>query len=570
MKENTKILYLLKNKKVMAILAFILVTAVAIAAVAAANRSSGEITYRETTALRGDLVVGISERGSVDVGTVDQLFELDLSALQRAGTEENSGNANNGFGAEAMGGGAPGGNGGGFGMFDQIFNMAGSENKTDTDTIGSLKIEKVCVTVGQQVSAGDTLYLLEEESVKEIEEELQGNVEKAQADLNAVYADQKLSAQTAEYTYESSVAYGNYADTEYNTSIRLLEDAVAEKEKALQKAKELLEAYQQQEEQLNADYEEAVKALENCEWSRDHTDKWENTYHYVMYFQMAGTAQSNVDTLEQKKEQLEQSIEQAGQNVETYTRELSEAKRSLAEGKLTAQQTLSLRQLAAAAAQETYDIASAYLEDSAKEQEETYADAKERWEEYSTHIDGNAVKAKYNGVITEVSLKEGDTINTNDKLLTLYNTDDVSITVDVDEEEMQDIGVGTLANISFTAYPDKIFRAEVTEIGDAQTDGNGNVSYSVTALIQGDVTGLYQGMTGEITFITREIKEVLYVPNRAVSREGTVSYVKVRDENGKVRKQKVTTGFSDGINVEIAEGLSEGDTVLIESKVSES
>lgn len=570
MKENTKILYLLKNKKVMAILAFILVTVVAIAAVAAADRSSGEITYRETTALRGDLVVGISERGSVDVGTVDQLFELDLSALQRAGTEESSGNANNGFATGTMGGGAPGGNGGGFGMFDQIFNMAGTESKTGTDTIGSLKIEKVCVSVGQQVSAGDTLYLLEEESVKEIEEELQGNVEKAQADLNAVYADQKLSAQTAEYTYESSVAYGNYADTEYNTSIQLLEDAVAEKEKALQKAKDLLEAYQQQEEQLNADYEEAVKALENCEWSRDHTDKWENTYHYVMYFQMVSTAQSNVDTLEQKKEQLEQSIEQAGQNVETCTRELSEAKRSLAEGKLTAQQTLSLRQLAAAAAQETYDIASAYLEDSAKEQEETYADAKERWEEYSTHIDGNAVKAKYNGVITEVSLKEGDTINTNDKLLTLYNTDDVSITVDVDEEEMQDIGVGTLANISFTAYPDKIFRAEVTEIGDAQTDGNGNVSYSVTALIQGDVTGLYQGMTGEITFITRETKEVLYVSNRAVSREGTVSYVKVRDENGKVRKQKVTTGFSDGINVEIVEGLSEGDTVLIESRVSES
>ena len=34
--------------------------------------------------------------------------------------------------------------------------------------------------------------------------------------------------------------------------------------------------------------------------------------------------------------------------------------------------------------------------------------------------------------------------------------------------------------------------------------------------------------------------------------------------------KEVTTGFSDGVNVEIIEGLSEGDVVLIESKVSES
>ena len=42
------------------------------------------------------------------------------------------------------------------------------------------------------------------------------------------------------------------------------------------------------------------------------------------------------------------------------------------------------------------------------------------------------------------------------------------------------------------------------------------------------------------------------------------------DENGSIVEKDVTTGFSDGVNVEITEGLSQGDTVLIESKVSES
>ena len=38
--------------------------------------------------------------------------------------------------------------------------------------------------------------------------------------------------------------------------------------------------------------------------------------------------------------------------------------------------------------------------------------------------------------------------------------------------------------------------------------------------------------------------------------------VKVRDENGNIVEKDVTTGFSDGVNVEITEGLSQGVTVL--------
>ena len=76
-------------------------------------------------------------------------------------------------------------------------------------------------------------------------------------------------------------------------------------------------------------------------------------------------------------------------------------------------------------------------------------------------------------------------------------------------------------------------------------------------------------MTSEVTFITKETKEVTYVLNRAINRDGTRSFVYLYDENGNVVEKDVQTGFSDGINVEITDGLVEGDVVLIESKVSE-
>ncbi len=126
-------------------------------------------------------------------------------------------------------------------------------------------------------------------------------------------------------------------------------------------------------------------------------------------------------------------------------------------------------------------------------------------------------------------------------------------------------------NVSVDAYPDTIFEASISEVGDAQTDSStGEITYAVTVLLQGELSGMFEGMTCDVTFITKESKEVIYVANRAVTREGSVSYVKMKDENGTIVQKEIKTGFSDGINVEVLEGLSEGDVVLIESKVSES
>ena len=83
-----------------------------------------------------------------------------------------------------------------------------------------------------------------------------------------------------------------------------------------------------------------------------------------------------------------------------------------------------------------------------------------------------------------------------------------------------------------------------------------------------ETPSVYQDMTAEVTFVTDEVSEVLYIPVRAVIQENGEDYVKVREEDGKIVRKEVSTGFTDGINIEIKEGLSEGETVLTETKVS--
>ena len=552
------------------------ILAAAIAAVAILPFGKEEETiYREIKAEYGSLVVGITESGSVDIGTVEQTFELDMSALTRVSTENSSSQGSSMPGGMSGGmGSMPGGSspsmGGGVDMFTQVFGMVGQNNTSSAqDSDSPLTIEEVCVAVGQQVEVGDTLYILEESGVADLTEELSGNVELAKKDLDVLLADQELSKQTAEITYQINQEYGDYALTDKEQTITELQNAVTTKSKELAKAKENLATYQENLSSAKTELEKAQEALDGAEYSRSNTNE-EDVFSYTYYFSQAQEWQSTVSTLEQKVEQLENNIEQCETNIETTEKSLAQAKRDLAKGLLSAENTYQLRLLAYENAQETYDITMAYLEEDLLTQEEVYAEASEKWEEFSSHIAGNEVQAKYNGVITSVDLAKGDSLTTGAVVVTLYNTDEVSMTVTIEEEDMESIAIGGKANIAFTAYPDSIYTAQVTDIADPETDSSGTTTYDVTVTLQGDVSGLFHGMTGEITFITKETKEVVHVLNRAIIRDGKKSYVKVKDEKGKVKTVEVVTGFSDGSNVEIIEGLKEGDIVMVESKVSES
>ena len=565
-----------KKRKLTTGICGVCVIAVTAGTISISGGSDTEVIYKEATVKYGTLVKGVTESGSVDIGTVDQTFDLDMSALKRtdssnssssdgsSGSTAGSSSGSGGFGGmSASGGGAQGG----LDMFGQIFNMGGSSSNSSSDD-STLTVAEVVVSVGQQVCEGDPLYLLEEDSVTELEEELQSNVEKAKADLEAVEADQTLSRQQAKYTYDSSTAYSSYIDTEYSTTLQELQNTADSAESTLEQAKSSLEDYQAQLTEITAAYEDAEQLLANCQYSLNGTDPADDTYGYVYFAQLTEQAQSTVDSLEQQKEELEQKVEQAEENVTTAENAYNKAKRELAQGKLTATETKQLRTLAYNTAQETYDIALGYLAQDLADQQDTYDETLEKWNEFSTYIDGNAVCAKYNGVITSVELEAGDKISTGTSLVTLYDMDEVTMTVTVDEDVMTDISLGSAANVALTAYPEDLFTAKVTAIGDAASDSSGNITYDVTVTLEGDVSGLFQSMTGDVTFVTEETADVLYVSRRAIITEDDKTYVKVKTADGSVEKKEVTTGLSDGSNIEISGDIAEGDTVLIESSIT--
>lgn len=194
-------------------------------------------------------------------------------------------------------------------------------------------------------------------------------------------------------------------------------------------------------------------------------------------------------------------------------------------------------------------------------------EAEETLTAFEAFVGDGTVYSAYDGTVMSVGYEAGDDLSASTALVTFADVSSVTMTVSVSEEDIVGISLGDEVIVELTAYEGKTFPAVVQSIDTSVSSGSSTVSYDVEVLLTGDLGGIYTDMTGNVTFVEKQVEDVLYVSNKAIINEGTVSYVKVKNENGTIEKTEVTTGFSDGVNVEITSGLSEGETVLIESQV---
>ena len=170
-----------------------------------------EPVYREETVQYGTLTVGLQETGSVEVGTAEQTFELDMSAY----TESGSGS----FSWEQ-----PGGN-----VF-QGMTAGGSAASAER----TLTVEEILVTEGQEVSEGEPLYRLAQDSIEEIREELAADVADAQVTLEQTQTQLAMTRLDAQQEYDTDTAYAEtLAQAEYDTSLSQLQEAVTEIEEQM-------------------------------------------------------------------------------------------------------------------------------------------------------------------------------------------------------------------------------------------------------------------------------------------------------------------------------------------------
>ena len=279
---------------------------------------------------------------------------------------------------------------------------------------------------------------------------------------------------------------------------------------------------------------------------------------------------STVSGIDSQIASLQNELSNVKKNYSNLVSKVSQAKSELVTGKITAKKTYDEAMLNYKNAKEIYDIAMDGIDDEVDDAKEQVKEAKKTLAAYEKMVKNGVITSDYAGTILSLGYAEGDTLNTSTAIASFADADAVTVTVSVSQEDVSTIAIGDVVNIVFSAYEEETYSGVVSAIDTAETSDNSSmIDYDVTVKVTGDVFKIYQGMTSNVTFITKELKNVVYVSNKAIQTEGTKSYVKKKEGNTIVKKE-VVTGFSNGSSVEIQSGLEEGDVVLIESQVSSS
>ena len=197
-------------------------------------------------------------------------------------------------------------------------------------------------------------------------------------------------------------------------------------------------------------------------------------------------------------------------------------------------------------------------------QEAAVAQARAGVERAQAQLAKTSLRAPVAGVVTRQDAEVGEIVSANANVVHIISDNAYEIESFIPEADIVDVALGNLARVTLDALgEEEVFNGTVSVIEPAETVIEGISTYKVT-LIFSDATGRAKsGMTANVDIETARKEDALLVPLRALVFGEGKEFVRVVGENKKQEKRKVMTGVRDTLgNVEILEGLSEGETVV--------
>ncbi|WP_238900437.1 efflux RND transporter periplasmic adaptor subunit [Clostridium sp. YIM B02500] len=168
------------------------------------------------------------------------------------------------------------------------------------------------------------------------------------------------------------------------------------------------------------------------------------------------------------------------------------------------------------------------------------------------------IKAPISGVISDKTLNVGQMASQGAALAKVNDISSVYATIQVPQEKITGVKIGQVATITVDGN-DKTYDGTI-EAMDSAADATTRVFNCKVKIDNGDKS-LLPGIFGKVQLISEEKAQVITVPISALAgNEG--DYSVFLNDNGTAKKQKITIGETNENNVEITDGIKEGDQVI--------
>lgn len=174
------------------------------------------------------------------------------------------------------------------------------------------------------------------------------------------------------------------------------------------------------------------------------------------------------------------------------------------------------------------------------------------------------ILAPLDGTLITRNLEAGQTFTSADAVFVM--SDYLIVNAQVDETDLAQIRLRQPASIVLDAYPSETFTGKVSQIAyDAKTVNN-VTTYDVEVMPDKTPDYMRSGMTANVSFVIASHHDVLTVPADAVkTRDGRSSVlIAATAKDAKPVEQPIKIGISDGKRIEVLEGVTEGEKLLVQ------
>ena len=406
-----------------------------------------------------------------------------------------------------------------------VTNVGITEETFDVENLTTeLKIEEVYVASGEEITAGDKILKLTEDSVEEARKELERTLEDAELAYRTGAIEYEQNLITAEYTRDSAILTGQQAKEVYDETVASLQSAVTRAEEELQDAEDDIAEYETyvndgsyksyfKVDEYQAIYDENLKAL------ADKMDEWGISWSQVTGSgggstqlsvdvsgnnaqpQSGGTSnasilaslysilEQNLKDLEEAEDKYEDALTNAAFELQTLQLKLpslqqavTEAKENYeiqqAQAKLTYETSLS----GAERAESDYNTTVEKVKSDLAALKSTYDDVKANLELFESSVGDGYFYASEDGTILRIMVRAEQALTSDAVVFVYSNPKELTVTVSVDQADIAKLTVGDSAYVQSSAgsgYTGVITAIDPVSSSDSRT----SITYSVTVQI---------------------------------------------------------------------------------------
>ena len=181
------------------------------------------------------------------------------------------------------------------------------------------------------------------------------------------------------------------------------------------------------------------------------------------------------------------------------------------------------------------------------------------------------VRSTISGVILDVPVKVGNSvINTNTfnegtTIASVANMNDLIFRGNIDETEVGQLYSGIPMKITIGALQDLKFDASLEYISPKAVENNGANQFEIKAAVKvAKDDKIRSGYSANAEIVLAQVNKALTIPESAIEFSGDSTFVYLIKGEGAQKtyeRHQITTGLSDGVNIEVKKGLTTKDKV---------